>query len=126
MYVEHPNLALLSKLNLLDLDASSALFSNRFVWHYINPKLPEIQGDYVGVAGLKMFFEKLAGTTKGTFKVDVVSTMPVGDELVVIHVRDSMVLDEKTIRVDAVVIWRVVNGQFVEAWDIPSAYTLAT
>lgn len=56
MKKEHPNLTLLSILNILDLDASASLFSENFVWHYFNPKLPDVEGDYKGVKGLKKFF----------------------------------------------------------------------
>ena len=55
MINEHPNLKLLSRLNILDLDASSALIWDDFVWHYFNPNLPDVEGDYVGVEGLKQF-----------------------------------------------------------------------
>ncbi len=125
MNEEHPNLQVLSKLNMLDLDASANLFAADFVWHYFNPNLPDIQGNYEGVDGLKHFFQKLGAKTRGTFKISVQSVKPMGDELVVIHVRNSMQLDDKEIRVDAVVVWRVVYGLLKEAWDIPSAYTLA-
>lgn len=55
MTEDHPNLALLSKLDIRDLDASASLFSDDFVWHYFNPNLPDVEGDYVGVEGLKQF-----------------------------------------------------------------------
>lgn len=67
----------------------------------------------------------MAERTTGTFKVAVVSALPIGKELVVIHVRNTMELDGCDIGIDAVVIWRIVAGKFVEAWDIPSAFTLA-
>ena len=125
MIEEHPNLVLLSKLNILDLDKSAELFSDGFVWHYFNPNLPDVQGDYVGVEGLKKFFEKIHGKTKGTFRVEPISATPIGEELVVIHARDTLELDAKSIAVDVVVVWRIVDGRFAEAWDIPSAFTLA-
>ena len=56
----HPNLTLLSKLDILDLDKSAMLFSDKFVWHYFNPKLPDLEGDYVGIDGLRSFFRKIA------------------------------------------------------------------
>ena len=28
--------------------------------------------------------------------------------------------------IDAIVVWRVVEGRLAEAWDIPAVYTLAT
>ncbi len=125
MNKEHPNLALLSKLDILDLDASAPLFSEKFVWHFFNPKLPDVQGDYEGVEGLKKFFERLAERTNGTFKVSAVSAMPIGEELVVVHVRDTMELDGDSLSVDAAVVWRIVGGQLAEAWDIPAVFHLA-
>ncbi len=125
MIEQHPNLSLLSKLDIFDLDSSAKLFSEDFVWHYFNPKLPDIQGDYVGVEGLKDFFETISGISKGTFKLEPVSATPVGEELVVVQARNTLEFDGKTNTVDVVVVWRIVDGQFAEAWDIPSAFTQA-
>ncbi len=125
MTESHPNIALMMKLNMRDLDASAALISEDFVWHYFNPKLPEVQGDYIGLEGLKEFFGKIAQKTNGTFKIEPVSVTPVGDELVVAHVRDTMEIDDNSIAIDVVVVWRIVEGQFAEAWDIPSAFAMA-
>lgn len=125
MGMEHPNITLLSKLDLRNLDESTGLFSDGFVWHYFNPNLPGVEGDYAGVAGLKSFFAKLGRETGGSFRVEPISAMPVGAELVVVHVRNSMEFDGNPIAVDAAVVWRVVDGRLAEAWDIPSAYVLA-
>jgi len=122
---EHPNLAVLSKLNLRDLESSAEIFSDNFLWHYFNPNLPDIEGDYIGVDGLKKFFAIIAGKTGGTFNVEPISATPVGDELIVVHARDIMEFEGKSIAIDVVVVWRLVNGKIMEAWDIPSAFTLA-
>ena len=112
-------------LDLGNLDASAELFSENFVWHYFNPNLPDVEGDYVGIEGLKQFFETIAVKTNATFKVEPVSVTPVGDELIVVQVRDTMLLNGKAIAIDVVVVWRIVDGKFAEAWDIPSAFALA-
>ena len=125
MTEDHPNLTLLSKLDIRDLDTSAALFSDDFVWHYFNPNLPDLEGDYVGVDGFKKFFAILAGKTSATFKVEPISAMPFGDELVVVRTRNTMNLADDSIAVDVVVVWRIVDGKFAEGWDIPSAFTLA-
>jgi len=125
MTEDHPNLALLSKLDIRDLNASAALFSDDFVWHFFNPNLPDAEGDYIGVDGLKKFFAIIAGKTGGTFKVEPISAMPFGEELVVVHARDTMELEDNSIVVDVAVVWRIVDGKFAEGWDIPSAFTLA-
>ena len=46
MIEQHPNLALLSKLDIRNLDASAELIAENFVWHYFNPKLLDVEGDY--------------------------------------------------------------------------------
>lgn len=125
MTKEHPKIALLSKLDLRNLAGSANLFSDDFVWHYFNPNLPDIEGDYSGVAGLAEFFAKLGGETRGSFKVERISATSIGDELVVVHVRNSMERNGEVIAVHAAVVWRLVDGKIVEAWDIPSVYTLA-
>ncbi|GGH41368.1 hypothetical protein SAMN05444007_11922 [Cribrihabitans marinus] len=125
MNADHPNLALLSKLDIRDLDASAPLFSDDFVWHNFNPNLPDVEGDYAGLDGLKQFFATIAGKTSGTFRVVPVSAFPFGDELVVVHARDFMEFDGNPIGIDVAVVWRIVEGKIAEGWDIPSAFTLA-
>ena len=108
------------------MDSSAELISDDFVWHYFNHNLPDVEGDYSGVEGLKQFFGKVAGETNGTFKVEPVSATPIGEELVVVHTRNSMVRNDNAITIDVVVVWRMVDGKICEGWDIPSAFTLAT
>lgn len=122
----HPNIALLSALDLRDLDASAELFSDDFVWHYFNPNLPDLEGDFSGVEGLKRFFGALAVDTGGTFHVEPVSATPIGNEFVVVHVRDTMEHEGSPIALDAVVVWRIVGGKLAEAWDIPAANDVET
>lgn len=121
----HLNLALQSKLDFQIPDASTELFTESFVWHYFNPKLPDVEGDYVGIEGLIKYFETIAVKTNATFKVEPDLVTPVGDELLVFHVRDSLLIDGNTIEIDVVVVWRVVDGKFTETRDIPSAFTQA-
>lgn len=66
---DHPNISLLKQLDLSNIDGASVLFAEDFVWHFFNPYLPDIQGDYVGVKGLQAFFEKLAALTDGTSRL---------------------------------------------------------
>lgn len=120
----HPNIELLMKLNLRDLEGSASLFSDDFVWHFFNPKLPDLQGDYIGVDGLKAFFKAMAEKTESSFNVQPVSVTPVGNELLVVHVRDTMDLEGTSLVTDAVVVWRIVDGQITEAWDIPAVFTV--
>ncbi|MBW4708861.1 nuclear transport factor 2 family protein [Roseobacter sp. YSTF-M11] len=125
MTQDHPNLTLLSKLDVRDVSASAHLFSDDFVWHYFNPKLPDVAGDYAGVDGLRNFFGIIAAKTGGTFRVAPISATPFGDELVVVHARDTLTFDGAPIALDVAVVWRIVAGKITEGWDIPSAFTTA-
>ena len=126
MAAEHPNISLLKRLDLRNLDSCADLFEPEFVWHYFNRVLPEMEGDYRGVGGLKAFFAKLAGDTSGTFRVEPLSVQAYGDELVVAHVRDHMTREGQSISLDALAIWRIVEGRIVEAWDIPAVNTVTS
>lgn len=125
MTEEHPNVALMKGLDIRNLAGCAHLFAPDFVWHYIKPNLPEVEGDYVGLAGLQDFFGAIGSETRGSFKVRPISVSAFGDELVVTHVRNSMSIEGRLIAVDAVVVWRIVDGRIAEAWDIPSAHMLA-
>ena len=139
MTQEHPNVALMQQLEPNYTDSNPNLFAENFiwrffnpeaanlfaedfVWHFFNDKLPDVRGDYHGLRGLQTFFEKLEVVTGGTFLVEPVSAIPIGDELVITHVRDKMVLQNEATILDAIVVWRIVDGKVTEAWDIPSIY----
>ena len=123
MEKEHPNIEVLKKLDLTNLEESADLIAEDFVWHYYNPKLPELQGDYLGLSGLMDFFKILADRTRGSFKVNPLSINPLGDSLVITHVKDNMVLDGKHMEIDAVVLWCIIDSKIKEAWDIPIIQT---
>jgi ketosteroid isomerase-like protein len=123
MTEEHPNISLFKQLDLRNLGEASDLFAEDFVWHYFNSHLPDLEGDYVGLGGLQAFFEKLGGVTGGTFEVEPISITPYGDELVVTHVRNRLVVGGAPIEIDAIVVWRIVGGHIAEAWDIPAVHT---
>ena len=119
---KHPNVALVERLDVSDLSAAADVFAEDVVWHFFNPRLPDLQGDYVGLKGIGAFFEKLGGATAGTFRIEPISLTPVGDELVVAHTRNSLTLEDREITTDVVVVWRIVDGRIKEVWDIPSVY----
>jgi len=123
MTSDHPNVRLLKELDLGNLEAMTDLFAPDFVWHYFNTELPDMEGDYAGLEGLQRFFGTLAGKSAGTFKVEPVSVTAYGDELVVAHVRDTMTLEGRSLTLDALAIWRMVDGKIAEAWDIPAIHT---
>ena len=118
------NLSILEKVDIRNLDACAELFSDDFVWHYFNPKLPELEGDYRGVGELKDFFEKLFEMSRGSFNVTVVDARCVGDELVITQTCNRITYGDDTIEFDVVVVWRIVEGKIREAWDIPSVFNV--
>lgn len=123
---EHPNVAVLKRVNPSNVAESADAFAEDIVWHYFNPRLADLQGDYVGLSGLRTFFEKMASLTGGTFKVTPVSITPVGDELIAMQTKNTMILEDEWIETDVVVVWRVVDGRIAEVWDIPSVYSART
>lgn len=104
MTADHPNVSLLNRLDLRNLADAADLFAPDFVWHYLNPALPDIHGDYFSLEGLQTFFKKNGGMSGGIFNINRISISALGDELVV--------------------VWRIVNGQLAEAWDIPAINTM--
>ena len=123
---EHPNISVLKRFNPADVAASADAFSEDVVFHYFNPALPDMQGDYTGRDELQSFFAKMAEKTDASFKVNPVSATAIGDEFVVSHVRNTMTFPDRQIEVDAVVVWRIVDGLITEAWDIPAVNTAKT
>ena len=123
MNKEHPNISIIKRFNPANPSTAAALLAEDFVWHYINPKLSELEGDYFGLSGLTDFFNKLAGRTRGSFKVMPISITPMGDELVITHVRDTMSLEGQPMEIDAMVLWCIIDGKIKEAWDIPVVHT---
>lgn len=126
MASEHPNIALLKRFDPADMTGVADVFGQDVVWHFFNPLLPDIQGDYVGLAGVRSFFEKMRELTKGSFEVEPISITACGDELVVVQTRNRMRLGGRAIETDVVTVWRIVDGRIVEVWDIPSVHTMAS
>jgi len=124
MKKEHPNITVMKQFNPANIAASAAIIAEDAIFHFFNRELPDVQGDYVGPKGIQAFFEKMGKRSKGTFKVNPVSIIPMGDEFVVVHVIDTMVLEDRQIELDAVVVWRIVDGKIAEAWDIPGVNTV--
>lgn len=125
MVNDHPNVLLLSRLDLCNLAAAPDLFTCDFTWHFFNPKFPAIQGDYFGLEGLQSYFKEIEALTGGSFPEMPISVMPMGDELTVAHIQDTTTVRGQPIPIDAVIVWRIVNGRIAEAWVITSGYTMA-
>lgn len=116
----HPNVALISKVDPRDLTANPGLFSPDVVFHYVNPNLPDLEGSYHGVEGIREFFGVLGKLTKGTFVVEPVSVTPIGDELLAVHTCNRLTFQGNPLEIDTLTVWRIVGGRITEIWDIPS------
>lgn len=119
----HPNVAVLSRFDPANVAGTADVLADDVVWHFFNPRLPDLQGDYVGRDAVQTFFEQMAQFSGDTFQVNPVSITPIGDELVMTHTINSMTFEGQQIEIDAVVVWRIVSGRIVEAWDIPAVNT---
>jgi len=120
------NLILLQRLEKLlphHLEDAQAIIATNFVWHYSNPTLPEITGNYMGLSGLQAFFQKLNLLTQDTFSVKTQQVISVGEDLVVVHISSNMMFSGQSVELDAVIVWQIVGGRITEAWDVPSIFT---
>ena len=49
----HPNVSLLAKFDAANIAGSADIIAENVIWHFFNPRLPDLQGDYVGLAGVR-------------------------------------------------------------------------
>lgn len=105
-------------------DRDNHPFADDFVFHFFNPQLPDLNGDHHGFDGIADFFRRLAERNETGFSQVHHSLTPCGDELLVASVTNTLSFDRTLIDVDAVVVWRVFEGQIHEAWDIPAINTV--
>ncbi|MGI9598176.1 MAG: nuclear transport factor 2 family protein [Acidimicrobiales bacterium] len=106
------------------VDREGHPFADDFVFHYINPQLPDLDGDYHGFDGIADLFERLGVLSEAGFHNEPHSLTPCGDELLVAFATNTVGFDGTVIDVDAVVVWRVFGGRIHEAWDIPAVNTV--
>lgn len=128
MTSEHAHVALARRvghaISAGELAGAGDLFAEKCVWHYFNPGLPELAGDYVGPSGVDALFARLATRSGDTFEWETRSVQPFGDELVVAHVRPTLMVDGTRLETDAVVVWRVYESRIAEVWDIAAIYAV--
>lgn len=120
----HPNVALVQRVDVTNIASTPEIFADNIVWHFFNPTLPDMHGDYVGLEALQSFFAGLASKTVASFTVNPISIEAVGDELVVVHTVNTLTLEKEKIAVDVVLVWRIVEGKIAEVWDIPSLHVM--
>ncbi|MCP3989455.1 MAG: nuclear transport factor 2 family protein [Actinomycetia bacterium] len=100
------------------------LFADDFIFHFFNPRLPELAGDHHGYDGISSFFERLREGSDRDFHNEPHSLTPYGDELVVAYATNTVSFEGTVLDVDAIVVWRVFGGRIQEAWDIPAIDTV--
>ena len=126
--VQQTNLDLVAQVGVLIgtgfADPDEDLFAPDFVFHFFNPHLPELNGDYHGLEGARNLFERLRQASDTGFHNEPHSLTPYGDELVVAYVTNTVGFGGTVLDVDAIVVWRVVGGRIQEAWDIPAINTV--
>ena len=72
-----PNISLIEKLDIRNLDACTNIIADNFVWHYFNPRRPELESDYREIEELKGFFAKLAEISNGGLQANVIDSRTV-------------------------------------------------
>jgi hypothetical protein len=105
-------------------NADDDIFASDFVFHFFNPHLDELHGDHHGYDGFRSFFERLHQSSDTGFHSEPHSLTPYGDELVVASATNTVSFNGALLDVDAVVVWRIVEGRISEAWDIPAINTV--
>ena len=106
------------------VDRENHPFADDFVFHFFNPQLPDLAGDYHGFEATADLFERLAEVSETGFRNVPHSLTACGDELLVAFATNTLGFAGTMIDVDAVVVWRVFGGQIHEAWDIPAVNTV--
>ena len=105
-------------------DGDRGLFADGAVFHFFNPQLPHLAGDHEGFDGIRSLFERLDEESETGFVSQPHSLAAFGDELVVASATHTLTFDGSTLEVDAVVVWRVLDGCVHEVWDIPAINTV--
>ncbi len=101
-------------------DSGEEIFAPDVVFHFFNQRLPELAGDHHGYAGVRSLFERLGQASDTGFHSEPHSAIPYGDEIVVAYATNTVSFGGTALDVDAVVVWRIVDGQIHEVWDIPA------
>jgi ketosteroid isomerase-like protein len=108
---EHSNISLVRRFAesmTRDFRGAEELVSEDFVWHYFNRRVPDLEGEYSGLSGVKAFFAKLRKLTENTFQIEPLSAVPFGDEFVVTHANLKLTMESMKIETNAIVVWRLI------------------
>ena len=105
-------------------NADEEMFAHDFVFHFVSPLLAELDGDHHGYDSFRSLFERLRRESDTGFHNEPHSLTPYGDELVVAYATNTVSFGGTALDVDAIVVWRIVDGRISEAWDIPAINTV--
>ena len=100
------------------------MFAHDFVFHYVNPRLAQLDGNHHGCDGFRSFFEQLHQGSDTGFHNEPHSLTPYGDELAVAQATNTQSFGGTALDIDAIVVWRIVDGRICEAWDISAINTV--
>ncbi|MGS4883422.1 nuclear transport factor 2 family protein [Roseibium sp. MB-4] len=120
---DHPNLSLLKDLDIQNVRDLKHVFREDVVWHFFHAAMPDLHGDYTGIEQIADFFESLKQRSAGTFTVLPRDARAIGNELVVVETQNSLVLDGSRLTFEVAIVWRIIDGQIAEVWDIPAINT---
>jgi hypothetical protein len=70
MKQEHPNMSLVRQFSesiFNNFEGAEEILDRDFVWHYVNPRVRRLEGDYRGLNGVRIFFKNLKNVTDNTF-----------------------------------------------------------
>jgi Pyridoxamine 5'-phosphate oxidase len=101
-------------------EAETDVIAEDFVWHYVNPHLPDLTGEYEGIKGLRSWFENLQTISGSTFSSTSLETLAIGQEFVTERLQLVLSLGDVQIETDSIIVLKVAGGQIHEGWDIPS------
>ena len=104
-----------------DFEDETSVIADDFVWHYVNPQLPDLTGDYQGITGLRKLFKAVQTISGSTFSSTPLETLAVGREFVTERLQLVLSVGDVQIQTDSIVVLKVGAGQVQEGWDIPSA-----
>jgi hypothetical protein len=95
-------------------------FAPKLVWHFTG-HVPGFAPEYHGVDSFRShFLGRLMKLTGGAFQIVPIDVRAAGPELVVAHIQITMTVGGVEQAGDDVVVYRLIDGMIVEAFDIPS------
>lgn len=96
-----------------DVETLLDLFADDIVWHF--PGSSKLAGDHVGRGATMAMLGAYGQATGGTLRANLLDIMA-SDDHVAGWANDTATVDDKTLDVRAVVIFKMSDGKVTEAW----------